>query len=239
MAIRWRKKDSKTISNLVRQFNAKITRVSKARPDIAANQPDRINSQNLQKELKQLPRSEFNKRVKSMQAYLKQGAEMPYTTKSGVNTTVWQKNEITRQLQSINAQRRYIARRTLSKEKGNLNIINTENLRPRKNTIETIQPKNWDDYLKSLRRAEVRRYDRAQLERYKENYLKAVRDLMGENNSLYETVQNLDPEILVDAYYNDPRASISFVYDPQEIDTIAAAANEAFEQAKNRAKNGS
>lgn len=239
MVIRWRKKDSKTISNLVRQFNAKITRVSKARPDIAANQPDRINSQNLQKELKQLPRSEFNKRVKSMKAYLKQGAEMPYTTKSGVNTTVWQKNEITRQLQSINAQRRYIATRTLSKEKGNLNIINTENLRPRKNTIETIQPKNWDDYLKSLRRAEVRRYDRAQLERYKENYLKAVRDLMGENNSLYETVQNLDPEILVDAYYNDPRASISFVYDPQEIDTIAAAANEAFEQAKNRAKNGS
>ena len=61
---------------------------------------------------------------------------------------------------------------------------------------------------------------------------------MGENNSLYETVQNLDPEILVDAYYNDPRASISFVYDPQEIDTIAAAANEAFVQAKNRAKNG-
>ena len=238
MSIRWRKKDSKTISNLVRQFNAKITRVSKARPEIAANQPDRINSQNLQKELKQLPRSKFNKRVKSMQAYLKKGAEMPYTTKSGVNTTVWQKNEITRQLQSINAQRRYIARHTLSKEKGNLNIINTENLRPRKNNIETIQPKNWEDYLKSLRRAEVRRYDRAQLERYKENYLKAVRDLMGENNSLYETVQNLDPEILVDAYYNDPRASISFVYDPQEIDTIAAAANEAFVQAKNRAKNG-
>ena len=41
-----------------------------------------------------------------LERFLRKGAEMPYTTKSGVATTVWQKKEIDNTFRAINAKRR-------------------------------------------------------------------------------------------------------------------------------------
>lgn len=227
---KWRKADEAKLKKLVKNFNAKIRRVEKNRPEIAVLQPPRENLKALRESLKGMSRIDINYQFKKMENYLKKGAELPYTTKQGVNTTVWEKKEIERAVRTINARNKAIIKKyEPSTTKGTMGTIERNNLQPRKNRVNTIQPKDYGKYVSNLFK-QVLKNDGERNERYKENFLKAVANIMGENSKLFKMVSKIDAELLTKYYYTEPLLQLTFVYDPKEAEDIENIMIERIEQ---------
>lgn len=219
--INWRPADDKVLEDVVSKFNAKIDSVSKATPAIASAQPQRVNSEELRKLLQSYNRNEFNRITGKMQRYLRSGMETPYTTREGVNTTVWQKQEIDNTFAAINARRKKeIAKFQPSTFKGTMGSIEQNNLRPRKNTVESIKPKNWDDYIRNLELQLLNENELIKREQYKENFLHAISATIGEHSRLYDRIENTPAEDLYRYMYTEPLLQISFTSDPREAEEI-------------------
>lgn len=218
--IRWRSIDQKAVTNIARRFNAKITRVMKAHPDWAENLPERINVKELSEELRSGTRREFNREMAKLERFLRKGAEMPYTTKSGVATTVWQKKEIDNTFRAINAKRR-AERKKLDPSifKGNLHSIQENNLLQRKNTVQEISPKYWKEFVRNLDYQLEQEYkDKSNI--YKMNLLKAISNILGEKSELYNLVSHVAPERIKRFADTSSLISISFLYEPLEPEDI-------------------
>lgn len=218
--IRWRSIDQKAVTNIARRFNAKITRVMKAHPDWSENLPERINVKELSEELRSGTRREFNREMAKLERFLRKGAEMPYTTKSGVATTVWQKKEIDNTFRAINAKRR-AERKKLDPSifKGNLHSIQENNLLQRKNTVQEISPKYWKEFVRNLDYQLEQEYkDKSNI--YKMNLLKAISNILGEKSELYNLVSQVVPERIKRFADTSSLISISFLYEPLEPEDI-------------------
>ena len=218
--IRWRSIDQKAVTNIARRFNAKITRVMKAHPDWAENLPERINVKELSEKLRSGTRREFNREMAKLERFLRKGAEMPYTTKSGVATTVWQKKEIDNTFRAINAKRR-AERKKLDPSifKGNLHSIQENNLLQRKNTVQEISPKYWKEFVRNLDYQLEQEYkDKSNI--YKMNLLKAISNILGEKSELYNLVSQVVPERIKRFADTSSLISISFLYEPLEPEDI-------------------
>lgn len=227
---KWRKVDEVRLKNLVKRFNAKIRRVEKNRPELSALQPPKENLKALRETLKGMSRVDINYQFKKMENYLKKGAELPYTTKQGVNTTVWEKKEIDRAVRTLNARNKALIQKyEPSTTKGTMGTIERNNLQPRKNRVNTIQPKDYNRYVSNLFK-QVMQNDVERNERYKENFLKAVENIMGENSKLYQVVKNMDSDLLTKYYYTEPLLQLTFVYDPKDAEEIENLMLERLEQ---------
>lgn len=227
---KWRSVDEARLKRLVKNFNAKIRRIEKNRPEIAALQPPKENLKALRETLKGMSRVDINYQFKKMENYLKKGAELPYTTKQGVNTTVWEKKEIDRAVRTINARNKALIQKyEPSTTKGTMGTIERNNLQSRKNRVNTIQPKDYNRYVSNLFK-QVMQNDAGRNERYKENFLRAVENIMGENSKLYQVVKNTDSALLTKYYYTEPLLQLTFVYDPKDAEEIENLMLERLEQ---------
>ena len=218
--IRWRPADEARLARTVNAFNEKIRNIRKVVPEIAEIQPQTQNVNNLKSFLLQHDRDEFNRTLSRMERYLRAGAEMPYTTATGVNITVWQRDEISNTFRSINAMRKAeMEKYQPSIYKGTMSTIQQNNLRPRKNTIESILPKDWEHFIQQLEAQRLSMASGENYSRYKENFLKAISNSVGEGK-LYDIIAEIEPETLTRYYYTDPIVSIAFAYEPREKEEI-------------------
>ena len=110
-----------------------------------------------------------------------------------------------------------------------MGTIERNNLQPRKNRVNTIQPKDYKRYVANLFK-QVMQNDAGRNERYKENFLKAVENIMGENSKLYQVVKNMDSALLTKYYYTEPLLQLTFVYDPKDAEEIENLMLERLEQ---------
>lgn len=226
--IKWRKKDKQTISKTVQQFNAKITRTLKKHPEWADFMPERLTVQGLTEKIQ--TRKDYNREVRSVQRFLRKGAEAPFQSKSGIKTTRWEKREVGYKVAQVNRQRSIEAKRAnVSTEKGTMGSIEANNLKPKKYNIDKIKPSEWDKFVNTVEKQVMSNYNYDKMVRYKENYLKAVvRNLgtEGKAKELYDYVSQLDPEFMYNVYYDDPVLQIQFTSDPLPADMIAESALE-------------
>lgn len=226
--IKWRKNDKQTISKTVRKFNAKITRTIKKHPEWADFMPERLTVQELTDKIQ--TRRDFNREVRSVERFLRKGAETPFQSQSGIKTTVWEKKEIGYKVAQVNRQRTIEAKKAdVSTYKGTMGSIESNNLKPKKYNINKIKPNEWDKYVKTVEKQVMANYNYDKKVRYKENYLQAIiRNLgtEGKAKELYDFVSQLDPEYMYGAYYDDPVLQIQFTSDPLPADMIAESALE-------------
>lgn len=226
--IMWRKSDKQTISKTVQQFNAKITRTLKKHPEWADFMPERLTVKGLTEKIQ--TRKDFNREVRSVQRFLRKGAEAPYQSKSGIKTTHWEKIEIGYKVAQVNRQRAIEAKRAnVSTEKGTMGSIEANNLKPKKYNIDKIKPSDWNKFVNTLEKQVMSNYNYDKMVRYKENYLKAIiinLGTEGKAKELYAYVSQLDPEFMYNVYYDDPVLQIQFTSDPLPADMIAESALE-------------
>lgn len=218
--IRWRSVDQVRVSRIAQRFNAKITRVIKKHPEWADIMPNRVNAKELSERLKNGTRRQFDREMNRLERFLRKGAEMPYTTKSGVATTVWQKKEIDNTFRAINAKRR-AERKKLDPSifKGNLHSIQENNLLQRKNTVQEISPEYWKEFVRNLDYQLEQEYkDKSNI--YKMNLLKAISNILGEKSELYNLVSQVAPERIKRFADTSSLISISFLYEPLEPEDI-------------------
>ena len=217
--IKWTRDDAKKTANLVRQFNAKITRITKKNPSIVKALPERMNSQAIQQMYSQLTRSDFNRWINSTMRFLKRGADEIVTTNAGVKTTRWQLNEIRYNLQRINAERRKrMERLQPSTTKGTMGAIKELELQPRRNLAQNIPTQYWERYVRGIEKQVLSSYASDRAEQYKRNYLTAMRAALGDQPELESILARIPAETVVEAYAQDPDLSIDYLYYEHEIE---------------------
>lgn len=221
--IKWTRDDAKKVANLARQFNAKITRITKKNPSIASALPDRINSQTIQQMYSQLTRKDFNRWVASTMRFLEKGAEEVVRTKAGVQTTRWQLNEIRYNLNAINAERRKrMERLRPSTYRGTMGAIRELELKPRRNLSQKIHRAYWKKYVSGIEKQALSSYIVNKMKLYKENYKTAILNELGNQEELLELVDGIPDSTLADAYAYDPDLQIGYIYYDIDIDNKVA-----------------
>lgn len=215
--IKWRNKDKTRLSNTVRQFNAKITRMLKKNPELAPYLPERLTVQGLRDKIQ--TRQDFNREIKSARRFLKPGAETPVTSATGIRTTRWEKREIGIKVGVINRRRnRELKKMNPTTEKGTMGTIRENNLRPKKYDIDKIKVSDWDMFVYGVEKQIMSGYTAQKNELYKQNFIKAVKTAFGSKGTeIVEMAQSIPADILVELYYNDPVLQVEFIYNPLEM----------------------
>lgn len=234
--IKWRKKDEQKVTNIARVFNSKITRTLKAHPEWAGFMPDRISTKELKEKIQ--TRADFNREMKSYERFMRKGAEMPILSETGIKTTTWQKKEIGLKVAQINRSRTREAKKAnVSTYKGTMGSIESNNLKPKSYDINKIRKSDWEKYQQTVNHQIQANYKSDKVLKYKENYLRAIIENLGEGGvakELYDYVSQLDPSMMYNVYYDDPVLQIQFTSDPLPSDMIA---ENALEHWKNVAEN--
>ena len=202
--------DYKKLEKLTLQFNAKIGEY----PKQGVKLPYYRDIDTLRAQIEKWGPNELRRQMASMQRFVDSPPEI-YTTQKGVNITLWEKQEVDRAIARTNKKRlAELKRYEPNQYKGTMGAIEFNNLRPRKNRVEEILPKNWDKYAEgAIKQAyEPKRIKQAA---YKANYLKAVLNEIGPG-ALYDYVSKLPASIISAGLYEDPFLSIGFIYDPFE-----------------------
>lgn len=215
--IKWRNKDKTRLSNTVRQFNAKITRMLKKNPELAPYLPERWTVQGLMDTIQ--TRQDFNREIKSARRFLEPGAETPVTSATGIRTTRWEKREIGIKVGVINRRRnRELKKMNPTTEKGTMGTIRENNLRPKKYDIDKIKASDWDMFVYGVEKQIMSGYTAQKNELYKQNFIKAVKTAFGSKGTeIVEMAQSIPADILVELYYNDPVLQVEFIYNPLEM----------------------
>ena len=105
--INWREEDTKELTRVVRNFNAKIQRLSKTNPGITNLLPEKVSAS----ELKNLinTRQDLKRELNALNRFSKRGSETIVEIQEndyGLKTTKWQRTEMNRRVGVINRKRK-------------------------------------------------------------------------------------------------------------------------------------
>lgn len=192
----------KRIKNLIAEFDEKIDRISKSRPDIAEIQPLKRGDKFF--DIWKAGNEAAKKRSERvMLSYLKEGAEERSSKNS--NMTNWGAKALSNYTASIDKKRKQA------------NIARPYSIKDDTSTPSPdLSDKSPAIINKSLKALESNDLYEGVPEQYKQNYLTAVYKEIGDG-ILSEYVKRLSPEQLVNAYYSDPASfDIVFVYSQDE-----------------------
>lgn len=223
--IRWRESDRQNLNKEVRRFNAKLDRLARANPGIIESLPERLSVRKIKGEVS--TRAELNRTYRSIDRFFKPGAADTITSEQGITITKYEKREIGIKVGIIN-RNRTIERKgaDVSTEKGTMGSIKSQNLQPKSFNFDRIRPgKEWDKFVESVEKQSKASYQKDKMEKYKENYLKTVKDNLGKKGDrLYDLIKGMDAKTLYEHYYDDPVLQIQFISDPIPSDVIAEEA---------------
>lgn len=228
--ISWRESDTEKLERDVKRFNTKIYRTRSKHPEIADILPNTIkkkDKQQLIEDFKEMPRSEFNKYLNSLERFTERGAEKVVTNEEGVATTKWRKREI--QIDTAAANREKAKERKEldidldALPKNMMNDIKANELKPKSFDFNKIKsPKELEMFGRTVKRQSRanRLYDK--MDEYKKNYLYTVEYNLGsQGRKLYDFISKVPPDVLYEKYFEeDPVLKIQFASDPQPADVI-------------------
>lgn len=203
-----------------KMFNDKIERLRREIPESIEYLPNYVD---LRKTLAldNLPTRELRNLEKSLQRFIKDKAEMPYTTETGVTITVWEKEEIDREFDRINERRDRERDKFVNRYYGFINE-RSANLQERVNNVEKITPKGWNRWRSNLFKSYIYSNYEVKADQYKDNYLKAIEQNFG-RGALYNLAAQADASSLMEAWYRNERLSIDFVYTIFESHSLQSA----------------
>lgn len=217
MAIRWRKNDIKDLQNYVRKFNAKITRTEKKNPAAKEFLPQRLNVRDLQESITE--RKDFNNLKRSVDRFMKRGAENITQLANGVTTTKWQKEEWNIQRATINRRRAAAARKAKEVPSGRMGKIEQFENAPLPE-LENVEPESWQRYVDRLERQAKESYVTGRREQYLANWVQGLFSEFGEAAAMeiLQATEGIDRKKLTDALIDNDALSLGFVYSLVELE---------------------
>ncbi|MGN1406158.1 MAG: hypothetical protein ACI4WM_07785 [Erysipelotrichaceae bacterium] len=194
--IKWRKSDEQELRKAVKNFNAKIARVSKKNPEMKNALPDKVSV----KQMKELinTRQDLNRELNALRRFSKRGAEdlvVAPDNDYNLKLTKWQKTEINRRIGVINRRRKKRLEEIQNTEmtsrgeslgytKGQLGMGKAEevSLKPMKGFSRTMNRSDLKWKWKTIMAESQSDYFNKRDLMLKENYLKALRQEYNEND---------------------------------------------------------
>lgn len=217
-SIRWTKKQKENLSKAVKSYNQKLAREIKKNPDLKEYAPEKLSVKSLKESI--TTSKELNERLKEIKGIFRKGYLEPIETTSGVKTVKGILDDYEKKVERINKQRQ----KELSLIPDNpiyygiLGTIESNNLSPKKFNPDTIKPKHWNDFLKSIDAQLTPNYLRKKRELYKQNYIKALQlHFNSMADDLVELISNADAEVVARGFYSSPYLQLSFIYGEEEL----------------------
>lgn len=227
--IRWRDKDVENLRKAINNFNAKIRRVKKRpvtkdKPDVSEYQPESVTLKALKGTIE--TRADFNRAINKLKRYSRRGSEEVITGKKGLTLTFWEKNETAIRTATLNRKLTAEAKKAgISPEKGTSGLIDEQNLRHKKFSIDKTR-KEFEKFKAGLEKRLIDRDKEKKLRQYHQNYKDAIVKFLGEDgDELLKYVEGItDFEKFFLNSLSDPIINIGFISDPLESKRIAEKA---------------
>lgn len=222
--IRWRERDTEQLARKVKNFNAKLTRLTKNNPALAEILPERVSAKALKHDITN--RQEYNRVIKALSAFTEKGAEAVVTGKQGVTTTKWQLQQVKKAVAIENRRRKKEAERLKSAPVtigGKLytnvrRMAGMQAMQPLQIRLDTRSQTSWENFSKYMERqmlgggqADEQRYFNACVQCWsgmcsasQVAFLKDTMERIGIGKCLkayYNGVDELRPEYIYDAVY--------------------------------------
>lgn len=224
--IRWRKSDSLELQRVLKNFNAKISRVKKNHPELAEYQPQKITYEEARKKF--ATRNEFNRYLNSLKRYSQKGVEQPIHSTRGAKFTKWAEKEALFK-QRIDNARKTRERKKIEKEpvkiggkkqdatRAEMGDIKENELKESHKNPRNMSKKEWELFQYSLDKKlnATERLEKKLLMR--ENYIKGLRNanFLDANMGLEFYIRNVDIDTFIANVETDDTATFLFYKDPQ------------------------
>lgn len=231
------KQRRKKVTNLVRQFNAKLTRVAKKNPEMAQFLPERIS---VSKFMNETDSKRFNQMVNAYSRFLKQGQEEFKRISPDVIKTKWEIQTYRTDLKRVNKNKKE-KQKKVSYEKGNTRSIQTENLNMYNTSERDLTNRMFDMFRKAFENQLRSTYTNDMNKLYKENYLRSLERSWqdtSEYSEIKRIVSSLPEDLVGEAFYFDPVFEISYQYRVFEKDENAARVLEYWTEVSRAYSNG-
>ena len=232
--IRWRKSDTQKLQRLVKNFNAKLTRLAKKDPDNAKYLPERLSMKKIRSEI--TTRKDFNEAVSDFSLFTKRGQEEMLHSESkrtGLQITKWEYNYYNKRREKAEKIKREIyeelgdkevlqAGKATGNKRKEMGKIRENELKPSKADFLNKTSKEWELAKRAIDK--MLNAD-ARLERQltmRENYLKGLREsgILDAMPELEEIINELDPKTFYETTQIDETATFDFYKDPQAFQTL-------------------
>ena len=202
--IKWRDADNQEIARVVKNFNAKISRIEKSHPELANVLPERVTAKSI-KELVST-RQDLNRELNMLRRFSKRGAEEVVDvpeSKYNLKTTKWQKTEMNRRVGIINRERKkrrdeFMQTKAKSRGKelgytlGDLQMGHVDDvaLRPLKAFTPSMTRSGINIKFKTIRKESQSDYWKKAEKQLVENYIKGLY-----NNFRFEDIKDIVNEV--------------------------------------------
>ena len=227
-SIKWKQRDEEELRRVVKNFNAKLSRIAKKNPEIAKYMPPRVSYKELRGNI--TSRREFNRELKSLKRFSQKGSESIVESKTGLKTTAWEKKEIGIQVAIINRERTRKRKmveqeeatsrgQKLKQTRSQMNSIRMNELNKKVFNFDKIKKSDWDKYKATVKRQSHPDFQSEADENLRQNYIKGLTDVFGdtdETKKLIEEIENLPIKEFITKFYKEQEATIDFIYDPIE-----------------------
>jgi len=224
--IKWNNNDEANLKKAVNNFNAKIRRLEKQKPELKEILPDKLSIKTERQKLQQQPRQTLKREVKSLQRFSRPGSENLVENSLGLKTTQWKKNEITIQMRVINSAKtreRKIAANLeatsggepIGLKRGEMGSIRMNDLKPKKFKFEKIHPgAEWEHFVQSVEKQAAPLYNTEKATNMKINYMSVLHNQLGAYaNPIIATVNKMSNKDFMEKMMAEQEASFEFIRD--------------------------
>ena len=203
--IKWTQQDLNELNRVVKNYNSKITRLSKKDPSIKNILPEKVATADLKELIK--TRQDLNRELNALKRFSKRGAEMIVdvpNTQYNVKITKWQLTEMNRRVGIINRKRNARLKaiqevelkaggESLGYTQGQLGMQPAEvnSLSPMSAFIPTMTQRDVNMRFKSIRRQVQDEYFSVKDEQARQNFINSIRQ-----NYQIMGMQGVPPEIM-------------------------------------------
>lgn len=239
--MRWGNSDHALINKVIKNFNAKLTRLEKKGMDMSI-QPDKMNKKEVLAKIE--TRADFNRVIKSAQAFTVKGAETPVKTKTSNVIAQWHVNEMKKLERADNikkalAEKRLNEQEVLSRGKGT-GVKRAEMGTIQENAVKQTHKDPMDmtktEFEKRFMALEGRVMDKsstAKKQLFHDNYVKAMIE-EGYAEDLIELVKSIPLDEFINTVDIDQDAQMKYVYNQLDMDVANMTLRQVWEAAADR-----
>lgn len=206
--IRWSEQDTNELNRAIRNFNAKVTRLSKNNPEISNILPEKVSAKEIRKLID--TRQDLKREINMLKRFSKRGSEAIVTiddTEHNIRMTKWMKTEMNRRIGIINRKRQKRLEdieklemtsrgKKLGYTRGQLGMGSTirASLEPMKAFYYTMENFDVKRRWKSILKQSKDDYFTQQDFSMRENFIKAIQENFHYENvsDIVNAIQNMD-----------------------------------------------
>lgn len=218
--IRWKDSDSAELQRLVKNFNAKLTRLEKKNPATAQSLPKRASVKDLKQGIE--TRADLQRELRSLQSFTKRGAENIVKSSRGAQAMKWEIDEFNKAQRRVNRERAKERARLdelemksrgedLNLKRKEMGSVNRNALKDSRKNFNSLSQKEWELAKNAIDKRLDPEYHKKRQALMKQNYIKGL-EKYNYPDELIELIDSKSDEEFIDIFESDTEATFDFYY---------------------------